>query len=369
MSMTMSPDRGGLSATGTDFTIAVTPSLDTESARADAASFTCCEAVAATFTCIPTKRLNNADARLCGSKIHFPTIATAYRRFARFRHSGSAAYVTMSNSCPANGSRWSRIVLSCASVNSLHANCFWRPTRAIFSSSANLFNRAASFSFLDARSFAFPDSVSALSARSCALVALSNAVVARSFASRASLYREAMVSVNSSFVRTSAPSPTARPTIRAMAACFSTHFLNSLLSSPLRMCSKSDKTSKRAPVMTVASATYSTPSQNAEERQRGAIQSMLRRSHRESIGPMVTIFSLFILAIAKLLRETWNVKYIIAGLSPLLQQQLIEARAGFDQSLRHVFGSGAAANFARLHSFRGSEHRGHLRREFGRESG
>ena len=64
--------------------------------------------------------------------------------------------MTILNCWPRNAKSRSRILLNCASVSSLHANCFWSATRAAFSSSANLFNRAASFSFLEARSSASP---------------------------------------------------------------------------------------------------------------------------------------------------------------------------------------------------------------------
>ncbi len=90
-------------------------------------------------------------------------------------------------------------------------------------------------------------------ARSFAAVALSEAVLAPSLAiralslaSRACNSRAAIVRVNSSFVRTSAISPNARPKISASAPRFSIRFRSSLRSSPFRMYSKSVSTSKRA---------------------------------------------------------------------------------------------------------------------------
>ena len=152
-STTSNPDLGGLSATAIELTAAESPSAERAAARAFAASLTRCVDCSERSISMPVTRPKSAENFLSGSSTHCLEMA-AYRRFSKFRHSGSEPYEVMSNSCPRNGCSASRILPNCSSVGSLQANCVCSLTRAVLSSSATLFRRAASFSFLEARSLA-----------------------------------------------------------------------------------------------------------------------------------------------------------------------------------------------------------------------
>ena len=259
-----------------------------------AAFFVPASASGCRHTCTPAIPPSKKPVSFGGTYFHPPKISVLAILLDIARDSFKSQYVVTSNSCPEKIFSLPAMVCTCASENLLSASLSSILTRASRSSSATLFNRAASFALTAARSIAFPACFSAVSARSSALVALSNAVsarpldsvamfpasVARLLASRASTVRDATVSVNNRFVRTSAIRPNARPIIRTKNACFSTLFRRPSFTLPLSMCSKSARPSKSAPIMTISSATYSTPSQKEEETQSEAIQAILRRAHR-----------------------------------------------------------------------------------------